>query len=216
MALATYSDLLASVQSWLHRSDLSTQAADFITLAESELNADLHMRQMESDESVTLTVNTNTIALPSRFIEPISFELVISGQENIPLTYQPPHRLAYNTASGARCRPQIFTIDGGNIEFPNLSDATYSAVFRMVKGFDIAATTTNALLSAYPGLYLYGALLQATPYLNNDSRITTWKTMYESLLLKVKRKEGRKNALTSLASDHFSAGSGWRNNIITG
>jgi len=216
MALTNYTDLTTSLADWLHRSGLTNQIADFVTLAESELNADVHTRLMESDESVTLTINTNTIALPSRFIEPISFELVISGQDNIPLTYQPPHRLSYNTASGARCRPQFWTIDGSNIEFPNLSDATYSAVFRMVKGFDLASTSTNALLTAYPGLYLYGSLLQAAPYLRDDNRIPVWQSRYDRLLPKVKRKEGRKNALTSLVTDHPSSGNGWRSNIITG
>lgn len=215
MALANYTDLTTSLADWLRRSALTSQIADFVTLAESELNADVHTRLMESDEPVTLTVGTRTIALPARFIEPISFELVISGQSNTQLTYEPPHRISINAASGAACRPQYWTINGDNIEFPNLSDATYSAVFRMVKGFDLAATSTNSLMTAYPGLYLFGSLLQAAPYLRDDNRIPTWQSRYDRLLAKVKRKEGRRNALTSLVTDHPSSG-GYRANIITG
>lgn len=216
MALANYTDLTASLAGWLHRGGLSSQIADFVTLAESELNADVHTRLMEVDEPVTLTISTNTIALPSRFIEPISLEIVISGQENIPLTYQPPQRLSYNVASGAKCRPQYWTINGDSIEFPNLSDATYAMTFRMVKGFDLAATSTNTLMTTYPGLYLYGSLLQAAPFLKDDARIATWQTLYDRLLKKVRRKEGRRNALTTLVTDHPSAGAGRRGNIITG
>lgn len=215
MALSTYAELEASLADWLHRSNLSDQIDDFITLAESELNADVHMRLMESDEPVTLTISTNAITLPARFIEPISLEIILSGQANIPLTYQPVQRLSYNTDSGAAARPEYWTINGDSIEFPNLSDATYSMTFRMVKGFDIASTGTNSLLTAYPGLYLYGALLQAAPYMTNDVRIPVWQSSYDRLLTKVKRQEGRRNALTSLITNHPSAG-GRRANIITG
>lgn len=216
MALANYTDLATSLAGWLHRGDLASQIPDFVTLAESELNAEVHTRLMESDEPVTLTAATRTIALPSRFIEPISFELVISGQDNIELTYQPPQRLSINAASGAACRPKYWTINGSNIEFPNLSDATYTCKFRMVKGFDLASTSTNTLMTDYPGLYLYGSLLQAAPFLRDDTRIATWQTLYDRLLKKVKRKEGRRNALTSLVADHPSAGAGRSGNIITG
>lgn len=216
MALANYTDLSTSLANWLHRTNLTIQIPDFVTLAESELNADVHTRLMESDEPVTLTAGTRTIALPARFIEPISFELVIPGQSNIPLTYEPPHRLLINEASGAACRPQYWAINGANIEFPNLSDATYSATFRMVKGFDLASTTTNTLMTSYPGLYLYGSLLQAAPYMRSDPVTRAgWQASYDALLAKVKRKEGRKNALTRLVTDHPSAG-GWRSNVITG
>ena len=217
MALSTYAELVTSVQDWLHRTDLASQAADFVTLAESEINADVHMRLMEADESVTLTVGTRTIALPSRFIEPISLELELSGQDNDPLIYQPPHRLVINEASGASSRPRYWTVNGAYLEFPNLSDDTYTLNFRMVKGFDLASTTTNSLLSSYPGLYLYGALLQAAPYMLDDKRILTWRNMYDKLLTKVKQKESRKNALTSLVTDlPVNRTAGYGRNIITG
>lgn len=215
MALSTYPELLTSVQSWLHRADLAAAAADFISLAESELNSEVHTRLMESDESVTLTIATRTIALPSRFIEPISLELVISGQDNIQIDYQPKQRLVINSASGAACRPQYWTINGSNIEVSNLSDATYSMIFRMVKGFAIASTLANTLLTDYPGLYLYGSLLQASQYLKNDARVPAWQSTYTRILNKIRRKESKRNKLISLVTDHPSA-VGRVGNIITG
>ncbi len=174
----------------------------------------LHTRLMEVDEDVTLTIATRTIALPSRFIEPITLELVITGQANTPLIYQPLQRLAIDSNVGSTCRPQYWTINGSNLEFPNLSDATYACVFRMVKGYDIASTSTNDLLTEYPGIYLYGALLQAAPYLRDDDRVQTWGVMYTNLLKKARRKESRRHALTSLVMDDGLART--RSNIITG
>jgi hypothetical protein len=38
----------------------------------------------------------------------------------------------------------------------------------------LASNSTNWLLLAAPDIYLYGALLEAAPYLQNDDRIQTW------------------------------------------
>jgi hypothetical protein len=46
-------------------------------------------------------------------------------------------------------------------------------------GADVA---TNSTLDAAPDLYLFGALVEAEPYLEHDERIATWKTKFESAL----------------------------------
>lgn len=43
-----------------------------------------------------------------------------------------------------------------------------------------AAQQTNWLTQYAPNLLLYGALLEATPFLKNDDRIVTWKEFYQS------------------------------------
>jgi hypothetical protein len=40
--------------------------------------------------------------------------------------------------------------------------------------------TTNWLLTAAPDVYLYGALMQAAPYLQDDARIAVWASMYRA------------------------------------
>lgn len=202
MALTNYAELGNSVADWLHRADLATQISDFITLAESEINAELlQMRRTKVDEALTINAGERTVALPSRYIEPISLNLVISGQPNTELTYRQPQQLLINADIGATARPFYWAINGDNIEFPNLSDDTYTLSFRMVKGLDLASTSTNAVLDAYPGLYLYGALLQAAPYLVNDQRMGVIQATYNRILAKAKRAEGRTNALVSLVTD---------------
>lgn len=201
MALATYTDLKTSLADWLHRSNLTSQIPDFITLAEAQLNTEMRMHLMESDEALTITSAASTTALPTRFIEPISLWLVISGQQNTPIVYVPPDDLPINTSTGASARPRYYTINGANIQFPNLSDATYSLLFRVLKGFDLASTSTNVLMTKYPGLYLYGSLLQAAPYMGNDAKITIWNGMYKTLLNTAKRSEARVKTQATLGTD---------------
>lgn len=42
-----------------------------------------------------------------------------------------------------------------------------------------ASNQTNAVLLAAPGAYLYGALMQAAPFLLEDARLQTWGTLYQ-------------------------------------
>ena len=42
--------------------------------------------------------------------------------------------------------------------------------------------TTNWLLTKSPDLYLYSALLEATPYLKNDERLQVWATARQQVM----------------------------------
>jgi hypothetical protein len=41
-----------------------------------------------------------------------------------------------------------------------------------------SSVATNWLLTSSPDIYLYGALLQAAPYLQDDARISVWSALY--------------------------------------
>ena len=41
------------------------------------------------------------------------------------------------------------------------------------------SNTTNWLLTMSPDVYLYGSLLQAAPYLQDDARIQVWAGLYQ-------------------------------------
>ena len=43
-------------------------------------------------------------------------------------------------------------------------------------------TATNLVLTAYPDLYLWGSLLMAAPFLNEDDRIGTWKGLLDDTM----------------------------------
>jgi hypothetical protein len=42
------------------------------------------------------------------------------------------------------------------------------------------SNTTNWLLTKAPDVYLYGSLLQAAPYLQDDARIQVWAGLYKT------------------------------------
>ena len=44
------------------------------------------------------------------------------------------------------------------------------------------ANTTEAMLTDNPDVYLYGALLEAEPFLMNDQRVQLWATAFQESL----------------------------------
>ena len=178
MGFADYTELQAAVASWLVRNDLTASIVDFITLAEKKLNLELRVRDMVTRATGSLVAATQEIALPADF----------EGVDLLWLETSPVQVLTEMAASEGRRRfgtiveqPRFFTVVGSNlVVFP-----TPGAVADYVLDYfaDIPALSdaepTNWLLVKAPQLYLYGALLEATPFLQDDARITLWESKYE-------------------------------------
>lgn len=69
MALATYTELKASVANYLNRSDLTSIIPDFISLTEGKLNRDLLLRSSVVRAETTTTSGTAYYNLPSDIIQ---------------------------------------------------------------------------------------------------------------------------------------------------
>ena len=69
MALATYTDLLASVAAWLNRSDLTAVIPDFVSLAEGRIARDLRLRKQVINTTLSTVAGTQSVTLPSDFLE---------------------------------------------------------------------------------------------------------------------------------------------------
>lgn len=181
MALATYSDLKTAVADWLNKSNLTTRIPDFIALTEKRLN-----RLIRSDETTTSTLvtvaGTATVALPAGTLGVLSLIL-----ETDPATV-----LAQVTYASLRARhpvngtgrPCEFAIYGSTIQLGPTPDAAYNLT--LVAKSAIAplsdANATNYWLEEVPDLLLYGALMEAEPYLANDARVALWESAFQRKL----------------------------------
>src|SRR5512139_796982 len=115
MGISTYTDLLASVANWLHRSDLTAVIPDFVDICESNLNRDLRCSQMEA--SATLTVTAGTASLPADFLAVRT--ILTDASPPKALTYvQPEDWARYGQASGTT---MYYTILGDAVKFAELA-----------------------------------------------------------------------------------------------
>jgi hypothetical protein len=179
-----YSELTAATADWLNRSDLTAQVPDFVILAEAEMRRRLRRGTVRN---TAFTINAVAMTLPADCAEMRSIWLV-SGQPtmDIPLRNCTPEMLAERRARAANVagRPTDFAIEAGQLVFAPTPDQTYTAeIFYYSKIAPLTALApTSALFTENPDIYLYGTLLQAEPYLENDERVDVWKTKFNDAI----------------------------------
>ena len=200
MALETYADLKSAVADWLERADLDARIPDFIRLAESRINRMMDVRTVESDAALTGVPGSRFIPLPTGFREAETLWLLRSGAvRREPLRATMPELMSSDTVPRV---PVSWCVDGSNIAFECPCDQAYSFVLRMLSELRLSDTvTTNLILQNYPDLYLFGACLEAGPFLRDNDLLTIFDTRFQAALAEAKNKEFRAKALTTLSTE---------------
>jgi hypothetical protein len=166
MPLSSYSALQTSIVSWANRlGDLTFAQAvpDFIGLAEARLNRSLRLLEQEASATIPLTDRSATFG------------------GNV-LDYYDPQWAAGMDLSGS---PSGFAIIGKEIKvYPSGSGNLTLSYFQAIP--PLAENATNWVLEGYPSLYLYGALLEAAPFLQDDDRLATWGELFARALNEAK------------------------------
>lgn len=157
MAISTYAELKQALSSWSHRDDVLTSAGDYIALAERRIRREMQIREEEVEASLTATIGSATIALPSDFKSSVALYMMdVSPRES--LTQVLPSLIERSTANA---RPSNWCIDGANVRFDCPADAAYSVSLRYLKTWELSDTnTTNDVLTKWPDVYLAAGLIE--------------------------------------------------------
>ena len=180
MALTTYTELKASLADWLNRTDLTSAIADFISLAEAQMERQLRTRQMIVRATASFAAAAEYGTVPDDFLETKSIKLDTNPVTSLSFqTIEAMDQLS-NTTYLSSGKPLYFTVVGNQFRLLPIPDGEYT--FELVyyaKLTKLSSTVaTNFLLTQAPDVYLYGALLQAAPYLQDDARISVWSSLY--------------------------------------
>ena len=177
MAISNYCELQTAVANWLDRDDLAARIPEFIVLCEARFNRSLRIRAMETlDISVDTVGGTSTVALPTGYVQMRDISLITSPITQ--LQYLTPEIMNRLNAGSFTGKPETYTIIANNILFGPTPDAAYDISMLYYKTFDALtdAAPTNWVITNAPDVYLYGALLEAEPFLMNDQRVQLWAT----------------------------------------
>lgn len=179
MAITTYSELQSAIADWLLRDDLTSVIPSFIDLAEAKFNR--RIRDYRMVKRATATVDTGYFVVPTDWLENIRFQL-----NTTPITtleYVTPDQAAEEKVLfSSNGRPKFFTMIGGEFQVVPAPDSnTYTGELTYYRTIPALTdeTTTNWLLAAAPDIYLYGTLMEAAPYLDDDARVQTWGALLE-------------------------------------
>ena len=168
MALSNYADLKASILSWSHRDDVAGVVDDFINLCETEMylgtNVQLRVRSMVATETSAMSASVQYQALPTNYLETKRFDVTVSG-EKATIDYRTPTQMDLRSGTG---RPAYYTITS-RIEYDIQPDEAYvTNIIHYAKLTNLNSTdTTNAILTDYPTVYLYGCLWALNQWANN-------------------------------------------------
>lgn len=192
MAITTYTELQTAVGNWLARSDLSSRIPEFISLFEGKF--DLSMRTTWQEcRNTSFSIAAEYVSVPSDFLELRSATLNTSPRQ--PMIFLPDD--AQGAAFDALGQPRYLSVSGyvttqdGSraFRFAPVPDATYTATIVYYAALPKlgASQTTNWLLTKFPHVYMYGALLEAAGYIQDDQRVPMWAQAYNEALVGLKR-----------------------------
>ena len=186
MAIGTYAELQTAVANWLDRDDLTLRIPEFITLAEAKMNRNLRISLMENvSTAITMVTGTRDYDLPTGFTGMKEFHLTTSPI--VALSYITPEMMNRMWAGSNKGKPQAFTLfsDAGTrkVKIGPAPDSDYTTSILYLKKIDNLSitNTTEVMLTENPDIYLYGALLEAEPFLMNDARVQLWGSMLQQV-----------------------------------
>jgi len=195
MALGTFTELKDAIADWLDRSDLTARIPDFITLAEARLNRDLRIRPMEVRSSMETTSGQRYFNLPGGYIQMRNIQ--INTNPITPLEYITPEMLDRLYGSNSTGKPRAYTLIGDEIQLAPIPDSDYTLEMAFYEKFTplgdgtAGTVTSNWLTTNAPDVLLYGALLEAEPFIKNDERIGLWLNAYNGSIKKIQDADDR-------------------------
>lgn len=168
MSARTIADLKTSLALWLDRDDLTDRLGDFIRLAGQRIYRSARTPVNERILGPATTTDSQ-FELPSSLME-IRW-ITVDGDKLIPATGDE----VIGTLGG---KPQYYGRIGDQIRLYPQSDVTFFMAYYFIDSFT-ADTDTPVLLQVAEDAFLYGALVEATPFLQDDARLAVWEAKYQ-------------------------------------
>jgi len=187
MSLATYSDLKTSVATWIKRSDLTAIIPDFISLAEARINRELRTRNMVTRTQNT-AVDSEFVTLPTDFGGARSARLTTTTPNDF-LAFLTPEQMTDYKAQNPTGDLSAYSVVGGEFWFlPAPTDAVTVELIYYAKVPALTdSATTNWLMTNHPDVYLWGALMEATVFLEDDEQTQKYAALFAAGLDDVRR-----------------------------
>ena len=171
----TYNELKEVIADFANRQDLQAQIPLFIKLTEARLKRDLR-------DEVRMTKRAEAMVYGEYFPLPcdwVSTSKVIAG--NRVLRLADSFNIERVELSGG---PKYYRHSGDQLQLLPATDVSESDPIRFEMEYLefpeplSEQNQSNWVLNTYPDLYIYGAMLQVAPYLQDDARIQIWERAY--------------------------------------
>lgn len=188
MSLNSFTTIKAAVGTWLDRSDMAGVIPDLIAIAEARLYRELRIKALE--ESLSSVISSGVVSVPSDYIQMknayIDGKYALQRADASYIYDRYPDR----TAQGV---PIYFAREADNFIFGPYPDSAYTmkgVYYKKLPALS-ASNETNWFTDNCPELVLFGALVEAEPYIGNDARIILWESKFASIRDTIQRNNDR-------------------------
>lgn len=198
MSMTTYSGLQAAIANWLNRTDLATEIPDFIRLVESRLAHELRIPSIEKIAYI-IPDSAGYATIPNDFLE--MKDVFYNGKPLNRMTLTLLH--SQTERSGI---PTSFAREANEFVFFPTPTMSPTDKIKVIYYYEVDPLTdtnpTNDLLKTVPEMYLYGALSEASRFLNTDD--SRWEMGYQTAFSRITAHT--RTAETAGAANYVSSG----------
>ena len=193
-SVMTYDSLVNNVQTYLERSDATTIANIplFIMLAEQVIASELKFLGNLTVNTSAMVSTSNVIQKPARWHKTVSMNITVAGEKQPVLLRKYEYLREYWPNETLTDVPKFYA-DYDYFHWlvaptPDLAYTFEVLYYERAQPLD-SSNQTNWFTIYAPQALLYGALLQAMPFLKNDSRVQMWQAMYQAVMTTLKAED---------------------------
>ncbi len=175
MPVTNYTTLKVSIEDFSKRGDVTSLIDDFIDLTEAKLWEKLRIKEMGVRSTATASITSRFIALPDNYLAHRKM-VFTSGTQQFDLDYKTPESMHVQSASGL---PKSFTVTS-QLEFDRIPDSTYTIENNHYAKLTAlsASNLTNAIITNYPELYLWGGLYFLWAWAVDDKKTASYRALF--------------------------------------
>ncbi|MDA1189408.1 MAG: hypothetical protein O2854_07010 [Chloroflexi bacterium] len=228
-AVDSWTNLKTTIGLWLNRSDMVLQIPAFITLAEARFTKELRYYTAFTALGGAQASNNILVKAPDLYVYGTLLQAApyLGDDARIPMWREAYAEILsrLNSARDWETAAAAQALDSwANLKiavglwlnrsdivlqipaFITLAEAQFTKELRYYTAFTAlgGAQASNDILAKAPDLYLYGTLLQAAPYLGDDSRIPLWKATYDASIARLNSRRDWESGAVAQAVDSWT------------
>ena len=186
-SVMTYDSLVENVQSYLERTDAATieKIPLFIMLAEQVIASQIKFLGNMTVNASNMVTGQNIIAKPARWHKTVSVNVTVAGKRQPVFNRRYEYVREYWPDPAATEVPKFYCdYDYTHWLIAPTPDDDYAfevLYYERVQPLD-SSNQTNWFTQYAPQALLYGALLQAMPFLKNYDLVPSWQAQYKLIM----------------------------------
>ena len=187
--ITSYTTLLTAVGDYLARSDLTTFTPNFVQNFEERFLRDSENWGSWLESALSVTVASGVAAVPASYLGlRVAY---FSTRQNLKRVSLEQLYARYPRGNPSTGLPSHIARNGANFEFGVVPTdgttllGTYYAKPAPLRSYSTGGADAIAhyLIVSAPDLCLYGALLEAMPFIKKDERIPLWKMAFDEAVM---------------------------------